>query len=178
MKNRNGRPSAVKVTLAAMVLFLMVSGGCRPTVDNYRMAYDAAIGKKQKDMVEDDVLPAGMISLDGPQKRIIDGDTVWFEVRQLGCVGAGPVMPYNVAVGTYMMDTNARAHAGSLEKEYPGSCVARDTDGRYYVIAAGYDSIAPAARLAVRIGGDVKMTFPGLGGHPVVIETVGKARQD
>ena len=70
---------------AAMVALMFV--GCKPTENNYKAAYDAAVSKRQE-VAKEQMRPAsGLMSDDGPQLRVVDGDSVYvLRERSRGCI--------------------------------------------------------------------------------------------
>ena len=77
--------------------------GCKPTERNYRAAYDAALAKRQAE-AELRMLPAsGLMSDDGPQLKIVNGDSLYVVKERLKAA-PGDTLPssgWAVGVGVY-----------------------------------------------------------------------------
>lgn len=158
---------SISAALAALIFV-----GCKPTENNYRAAYDAALAKRQQ-AAEEQMRPAtGLLSDDGPQMRVIDGDTLYVTRERLRLAdGSEPQGKWAVAVGMFKMDTNAKAAASAVrDKGFTGATHVKTTGGRYYSVSAlteSLDSAAAAAR-------EFRRAFPGypfvgLPGAPVLI---------
>ena len=146
--------------------------GCKPTEKNYKAAYDAALSRRQE-VAQEQMRPAsGMLSDDGPQMRVVDGDTVYV-LRERLRMPAGTRVPgkWCVGVGVFRMDTNAKAAVAALgESGCPEAFVAKAAGGKFYSVAA-YASSLDSARLAAK---DFVARFPdypfvGLPGAPVLV---------
>ena len=96
-----------KIFFSALVL-VMALASCKPTERNYKQAYDSALAKRQKAEAETMIPASGLLSDEGPQQRIVGGDTLYVSTERLRALsGDEPVSPYNVAVAMYKMNTNA-----------------------------------------------------------------------
>lgn len=134
---------------AAWVMILFAA--CKPTEANYKKAYDAAKAKREA-AVREQMLPAqGMQSDDGPQLRVVDGDSIYvsWEILRTASGKLAPA-PWVMAVGVYKMSTNAEANAEALRGEGYGQAVAmKNPDGLWYAIADAswqLDSLRQKAR--------------------------------
>ena len=147
--------------------------GCKPTERNYRAAYDAALAKRQAE-AELRMLPAsGLMSDDGPQLKIVNGDSLYVVKERLKAA-PGDTLPssgWAVGVGVYKMNTNARAQAEALRNEgHRAACAARATGDRWYAVADTASSLERVAAAARKFT-DNHPGYPyvGLPGHPVLI---------
>ena len=161
----------IMICISAALAALMFVG-CKPTEKNYKAAYDAALAKRQEAAAEQMRPATGLLSDDGPQLRVVDGDTVYVlkeRIRMLD--GAQVPGHWAVAVGVYKMDTNAKASAADLRaKGFPKALVARAGGAKYYTVVSTVETL-DSARVAARVFG---MSFPqypyvGLPGAPVLI---------
>lgn len=155
---------------AAMVALTFV--GCKPTEANYRKAYDAALAKRAE-AAEQQMRPAtGLLSDEGPQMRVLKGDTVFVENIRLSLPDGGP-MPgkWAVAVGRFRMDTNARAGAEALQSEgWKDALYARASGQAFYTIAACVPTLAAAHECGRKfIEEHPGYPYVGLPGKPVLL---------
>lgn len=150
----------------------LMFAGCKPTENNYRAAYDAALAKR-REAAEQQMRPAtGLLDDEGPQMRVLAGDTVFVLSGRLSRLdGSRPEGKWALAVALYKMDTNARAAASDLALNgYPDAFAAKSTDDNYYTVAAvsaSMDSVVAESKA-------FKLRFPGypyvgLPGAPVLI---------
>lgn len=122
----------------AVVLALVSLAGCKPTEKGYRQAYDAAKAKREA-AAREQMLPAeGLQSEDGPQLRVLDGDTVYVLRERLRTEDSKRApRPWLLGVGVYKMNTNAKANAASLQAEgYADATALRGPEGKWYTVAA------------------------------------------
>lgn len=158
-----------------MLMAVVLCGitACKPTEKHYREAYDAALRKRQIAEAEQ-MLPARgkLLSDEGPQMRVLDGDTLFVTREQLRTEDGTPLpFPWLVAVGVYKMSTNARSNAAALREEgYAEAMALRAADDRWYTVAAGAFSLDSVRPLAARFR-DAHPGYPyiGLPGAPVLI---------
>jgi hypothetical protein len=102
--------------MSAAVIAALMFASCKPTENNYKAAYDAALEKREA-VAREQMLPVtGLLSDDGPQMKILEGDTV-FVLKELLYRGepSEKVSGWKVAVGLYKMETNAKANAVDLQ---------------------------------------------------------------
>lgn len=153
-------------------LVALIFAGCKPTESNYQKAYDAALAKRQQ-AAEEQMRPAtGLLSDDGPQRRILDGDTIYVlnEILRFSD-GKRPRGKWALAVGVFKMDTNAKASASDLtDKGFPEAVMVEARGGKYYTVAATsseMDSIRMESRRFQSQFPDYP--YVGLPGAPVLI---------
>lgn len=141
-----------KLFIAVVVLITL--GACKPSENNYRLAYETAMQRDREgleegvyELIQQEKLP--------PMIHVL-GDSVRVQRLPLAafyCPGADSIdkcVPqcYNVAVARYKMPTNARAHADRLAGEGYRSAVLKSGASLYYVMAGLVESLDSAARLA------------------------------
>ncbi|MDE6028204.1 MAG: SPOR domain-containing protein, partial [Muribaculaceae bacterium] len=139
---------------------------------NYRQAYDAAKAKREAANAEAMIPASGLLSDDGTSLKMVNGDSLFVSKDRLRREPAMTevLKTYNVAVGVYKMNTNAKAQAAALvEKGYNAHAV-ETTGDRWYTIAGCFDTIEEAQAFIA----DFKKKHPGypyigLPGSPVVI---------
>lgn len=160
--------------MVAIIATVMISvlGGCKPVEKHYKSAYDAAIEKREAAMAEQMIPATGLLSDDGPQQRIVDGDTLFVVRERLsGYEGATVPRGWLIAVGQYKMNTNAIANVGDLQREgYKNAQAVRTTGGRWYAIAdtaATLDAVRPKVREFERR--HKGYPYVGLPGRPVLV---------
>ena len=162
----------LKIIITGVVLGAMALTGCKPTEKNYKAAYDSALAKREA-AVREQMLPAtGMLSDDGPQQRIVAGDTVYVLKERILKLDGTPVPgKWAVAVGMFKMDTNAKSGAEQLAREgFPEAIPAKATGGRYFTLVATASTI-DSARLESKRFMEKHKSYPyvGLPGAPVLI---------
>lgn len=158
----------------ALTLLLAVGllASCKPTENNYRQAYDAAKAKREAANAEAMMPTTGLLNDDGTSLKIVNGDSLFVSKDRLRRDPEQPdiLKTYNVAVGVYKMNTNAKAQAAALcEKGYDAHAV-QTTGDRWYALAGGFDSLDEALDF---IRGFKKKNpgypYIGLPGSPVII---------
>lgn len=127
---------------------------CRPTVDNYKEAYDIALQKEQGNL--DDEIYQKIKAQQKPKMTIVGSDSIATKIEPLSkCCKDGSTMPvdtrFNVIVGKYKMPVNANAHCDRLKEEGYNSYLLKNTESEYYVIAAGFDDLEEAAKFVKKI---------------------------
>lgn len=155
---------------AALVALILVA--CKPTEANYKKAYDAALAKRQQ-VAEEQMRPAsGLLSDDGPMRRVLDGDTVYVLAERLRTLD-GNKLPgsWALAVGAYKMDTNAKASAEDLKADgYVNAQPAIGPGKKYYTILHTASSLDSVKAEAVKfVENYPHYPFVGLPGAPVLI---------
>lgn len=147
--------------------------GCKPTEKNYKSAYDAAL-EKRAEAVREQMIPAtGMMSVDGPQMKVVAGDTIFIQRdRFRDFENKNMPAPWAVAVGVYSMDTNAKASLKSLSEagwDMETTVVKAPGTKNYAVVA-----FAPTLDECIAISKKFQEKFPdyhyiGLPGAPVLL---------
>ena len=151
-------------------VFLM---SCKPTEKGYKAAYDAALGKREAALADIDVnLPEGALQqVDGPQLKEIDGVKVYLLNQRIRPEEKGMKLagPYNVAIGTYKMDTNCKAQVAALKEEGFDAFAAKDIDGMYYTIAGSFPELSEAVKFYQKYQSGKDRVYIGLPKAPVII---------
>lgn len=157
------------IMLSAAVMLIT---GCKPTEENYRKAYDAARNKREAAAREQMMPLQGLQSDEGPQLRIIGGDSIYVS-RELLRGGNGEIAPspWLLAVGTYKMSTNANANANALKTEgWHQALAMKNADGKWFAIAAGAPSLDSIRAIGRKFMESHKgYPYVGLPGSPVLI---------
>lgn len=155
---------------AAIVALIFV--GCKPTENNYRKAYDAAIAKREAAAAEQMRPATGLLSDEGPQLRVMDGDSIYILKETIrNDDGSRLSGKWAVAVGRYKMDTNAKASASDMKaKGFPNAKTVKSVGGNHYVLTTTVESL-DSARVAAKV---FQMSMPqyyyvGLPGSPLLI---------
>lgn len=141
-----------KSLIICSVAAVLALAACKPTEQNYRSAYDAALKKKNISTGDADLnLPAGKLQqFDGPREREVAGGKVKTMSVRLKRIGGYECEPrsWSVAVAAYKMPTNCEAHTARLEKEGYKAFYAETPEGLYYIIAGTFDALDEAAEFA------------------------------
>lgn len=161
-----------KPILVGAILIALTFVGCKPTERNYQAAYDAALQKREAARAEDNLPATGLLSDDGPQLRVLDGDTVYVlreTLRQAD--GKRIAGRWSVAVGEYRMDTNAKANAEALRSQgWPDAFTAKATGGRWYTLLRSVSTLDSARNISVGFrGAHPGYPYVGLPSSPVII---------
>ena len=143
-----------KLLIAFAVLIAL--GACKPSEENYRLAYETA-RQRDREGLDEGVYELMQQEKLPPMIHVL-GDSVRVQRLPLAafyCPGADSVktcvpQAYNVAVALYKMPTNARAHADRLADEGYHSVVLKSGASLYYVMAGLVESLDSAARLSRR----------------------------
>lgn len=156
----------------AVFLSMIVFAGCKPTEDNYRKAYDAAKAKREAANAEAMIPTTGLLNDDGISLKMVEGDSVFVTRDRLRRDPESnyEVKSYNVAVGVYKMNTNAKAQAAALKEEGYNSFASQTTGDRWYTIAGGFDTLDETRKFI----NEFKKKHPGypyigLPGSPIVV---------
>lgn len=152
----------------------MSLSGCKPTEKGYREAYDAAKAKREA-AARDLMLPAeGLQSDDGPQLRVVDGDTLYVLRERLRTEDSKmPFRPWLLAVGVYKMNTNAKANAANLQAEgYGKATFMRGPENKWYTVADGASTL-DSLRIMSKSFRQKHPYYPyvGLPASPVIINS-------
>lgn len=160
-----------KIIIAALALLPALSA-CKPTEKGYREAYDAARNKRELARQENMLPATGLRSDDGPQLRIIEGDTIYVDRQILRTAdGRKPEKKWYLAVGVYKMDTNAKASVTALhEKGWKEAVSLKGQGGKWYSMAVGAGTL-DSIRTESAIFMEKNRNYPYIGfpGRPVII---------
>lgn len=140
-----------------IIAILLACGlpACKPTENNYRLAYDKAKQREREGLTEDEFEKMTLEGLPGyrytatDSVRVFSKGVIWQYTPE--SVDAGNTISpdyYNLAVGKYTMLTNAKAHADRLAADGWRALVLRSGEPEYYVIvkqSSDLDTIAAAA---------------------------------
>lgn len=156
-----------------MIIFMTTLIGCKPTEANYKSAYDSALQKREQAAKEQMRPATGLLSDDGPQLRILNGDSIYVDhVRLLREDGSHfSNGKWAIAVGKFKMDTNAKSSAKAIvEKGFPEAVMAKASGGRYFTIIAVVENL-DSARMESTKFQHIFPNYPyiGLPGKPILI---------
>ena len=165
------KKSVIYIAIGVGILVSALTS-CKPTESNYRAAYDAAKAKREA-AVKEQMLPAsGMLSDDGPQLRVVNGDSIYVLRERLRYPDSRPLPGrWALAVGVYKMDTNAEGNVESLRHAgYPEAFVANGPGDKHYAVTDCYATL-DSARVASRQFklGHTGYPYVGLPGAPVIV---------
>lgn len=151
---------------------IIALSGCKPTENNYRAAYDAAKAKREAAEADAMIPATGLQSDDGTSLKIIDGDSVYVSRDRLRLDPAlkDVFKAYNVVVGVYKMNTNAKAQAAALaEKGYAAHAV-MTTGDRWYTLVGCFDALSEAQAFIKEFKKkNPGYPYIGLPGSPVIV---------
>lgn len=134
--------------IAVIFLTALLTVGCKPTVDNYRAAYETAL-QKERQGVDDEIYEKMRLEAE-PRVTVVGNDSVRTRVEPLSVYNSdGSTRPAvnkcNVAVGQYKMPVNAKAHCSRLTEEGYNAYMMKNSEAVIYVIAGGFPSLEEAA---------------------------------
>ncbi len=151
---------------------LLILAGCKPTENNYRQAYDAAKAKRDAANAEAMVPTTGLLNDDGTSLKMVNGDSLFVtrDRLRLDAEMKDVYKTYNVAVGVYKMNTNAKAQAAALREEGYNAHAVMTTGDRWYTVVGYFDSLDEAQAFIKKFK-EKHPGYPyiGLPGAPVVI---------
>lgn len=161
-----------KILFLALLVSLGLCG-CKPTERNYKQAYDSALAKRQKAEAEAMIPATGLLSDEGPQQRIVGGDTLYVSTERLRPVSSDePIAPYNVAVAMYKMNTNAISMAADLKAKGYAAQALKSTGDRWFTVAGGFPTLETARKFNKKFRKEnPSFRYIGLPGAPVIIKT-------
>lgn len=161
----------LRIMPVALCMAALTLPACKPTEKNYRAAYDAAKSKREAAEAEQMIPATGLLSDDGPELRIVEGDTLYVSRDRLR-FGAGETFEgaYTVGVGVYRMDTNARAQAERLKEKGYDSRALQTSGDRWYCTVGAFATV-DEARAFIKEFRRKNSGYPyiGLPGAPVVL---------
>lgn len=160
----------IGATVAGSVLL----SSCKPTEENYKAAYDAAVNKRETENKDRTGQGVRIEAIDAPRRVTVSGVELGIKTLYLhseeNVTGIQP--EYCLVVARYKMPTNARGQvAGLKESGYNNATVMSDSDQMYLVVA----DVAYSLEDAVRKVADYRKRYPehtyvGLYGDILVIE--------
>lgn len=158
--------------MSAVIIAALMFASCKPTENNYKAAYDAALEKREA-VSREQMLPAtGLLSDDGPQMKILEGDTI-FVLKELLYRGepAQKVAGWKVAVSLYKMETNASANATDLQNSGWKNAFAAHAKGEKWYVVVDKTSTLDSARVIAKEFIKKHKNYPyiGLPSSPVLI---------
>lgn len=157
------------------ILITLLFVGCKPTEKGYQAAYDAAKQKREAAAREQMLPTQGLQSDDGPQLRVVDGDSIYVlrAIMRTEDSKRAP-NPWLLAVGVYRMSTNARANALNLQQSgYPRATWLKGPENKWYTITDGAETL-DSLRVMSRRFKDSRPGYPyvGLPANPVIINAL------
>lgn len=156
-----------------IVLIILLLPSCKPTEKGYKAAYDAALGKREavKAEIDADIPDGALQSVDGPQLKEVDGVKVYVFNQRIRPIEEGMSLPesYNVAIGSYKMNTNCKAQAEALKEEGYDAFSVKDTDGMYYTIAGSFPTLSEAVKFYETYKSGKDRVYVGLPNSPIII---------
>lgn len=160
-----------RVIIYMILPFAVGLFSCKPTVDNYKEAYNLALQKDQGDI--DDEIYQKMKDEDAPQKTIVGSDTIRTKIEPLSRLNIDgsrtpPSNKFNVVVGIYKISINANAHVEQLVTQGYESFLLKNTDSQFYVVAGAFDEIESAAKFVKAFEKKHKGQYVGVD-EPVVV---------
>ena len=167
----------MKKSLILLSVAIAMTGmvGCKPTETNYQAASDVAKKKRQASDALDAELgipSGGLINTDGPMLHVVHGDSVYVKVDRVRMLesSSGKLQQYNVAVGSYKMNTNCVAQVEDLCSKGYSAFGVMNADRVYYVIAGSFPTLEEAAAFDTLFQRKERgQVYPGLNGKPVII---------
>ena len=142
------RRFAPHISVVAFLLLIVVGlGGCKPSENNYRKAYETAMGNRYNSvdsatllLMEAEALPKYIYAGgDSARARVValmrprgENDSLW-------------VRRYNVVVGMFRMAANAASQRERLSSAGFPAFMAVDGGNTYYVFACATDSLGKAS---------------------------------
>ncbi len=163
----------MKKFLFIAVCCVLILSACKPTERNYRAAYDAALAKREKAEAEAMLPATGLRSVDGPQMKIVGGDTIFVSNERFKIpAGEERPMQYNVGVAMYKMSTNAKSMAEDLKARGYNTRALQATGDRWFTIAGSFPTLEEAMTFnKVFKKNNPGFRYVGLSGAPVIIRT-------
>lgn len=158
--------------MSAALMAVLIFVSCKPTEQGYKAAYDSALEKREAAMREQMIPATGLLSDDGPQIRVVKGDTVFVlreTLRRLD--GERNEKGWSVAVGKYKMETNAVAQAEDLRRSgIKGAFAGKSRGDAYWTLIGNYSTLDSAVNMNRKFQQSHRgYPYIGLPGAPVVI---------
>ena len=165
-----------RLAILSAVAVMLAATSCKPTEAGYKAAYEAAQAKRAAEQ-DDAALYGGMFMEGAPHWRRVGTDSVLYMQQPLAPLDgdSAAVADVNVAIASYKMNTNAKAHAERLKNAGLNARVLRNNKNSFLVIAAQYDSIPPAVSfIDDYIKSHPDDMYAGLPGRPIVTSPSGR----
>lgn len=120
---------------------------CKTSEDNYRKAYQAAVGKRNEAYTGEEV--SLMAREEAIPRTLFRGDSIPMKGLHVNTVKLDPPVEvarrYNVVVASFKQQFNAKSVLSRLrEAGYPDGRLLIDRDQNYYVAPVSTDSLAEA----------------------------------
>ena len=151
--------------IAAVAALMM--GACKPSEDNYRKSYEAAVVKQRGQQAANDSVEATIhnrimektkphpVTVAGKEILVME-DNVW----QAFNADSRKMKKYSVVVGAMRQQFNAKAFCSRLEGLGCPAYVIVDRQKNYFVTAAGFDSLEEAAGYIADIDRQLPVKLP------------------
>lgn len=129
--------TAVAFTVAAFTLV-----GCKTTEENYRKAYEAAVGADREKSAVDSTIYAKVRNSARMSDLVVASDTLPLRTENIGFTEDGgasreSVKRYNIVVGQFKQIFNARQMRTRLQEGgYPDAFIIHTAEPLYYVCTA------------------------------------------
>lgn len=140
-------------SVAAIAVSFAVLTGCKTTEENYQRAYEVAKAKKTEGLTQAEI--AGLQREEAMPKTVFKGDSIPLKgmyVRRVDGGVNGVAMKYNVVVGSFKQDFNARSVFERMRNGgYADAVLLADRDGRYYIGAVTTASLDSAVEVLRRL---------------------------
>lgn len=165
----------MKKLLVTTSVLLLLLGACKPSEKNYRSAYEAAREKERRSNEALGIDAGKLLSVDGAVATAVDGDTIYVQpvtvtVAEVPDSVASGTGDRGVAIARHSMHANAISQLADLSVRYSGMFLAKDGDGKWYVMLGRFADNSEALR-AIRRFEESAPDYPfvGLPGRPVVV---------
>ncbi|MDE7160253.1 MAG: SPOR domain-containing protein [Muribaculaceae bacterium] len=165
-----------RLLILSTVIMACILTGCKPTENNYKAAYDAALAKRQSVDADAALLSGGhdVVRPDAPKTRKAGDRQVAYRRERIKPDEGTDIdlsrLPYAVAVAQWRMPTNARSQASALRSEGLEAFAATDSRDRWWTVAGAYPTFEEAAEALLRFADSHPgFTYIGLDGSPLVI---------
>lgn len=167
----NIKMKANKILGIALITFLLITA-CKPTEKNYQQAYNAAKAKREAAAAETMIPASGLMSDDGPQLRVINKDSVFVDKTRLRNLDdKKPEKMWYIAVGTYKMNTNAKANAENLRSEgYENAAAFKSYGNKWFTVSGGANNLDTVVKMSKEFQKKhPDYPYVGLPGAPVLL---------
>ncbi len=134
--------------------------GCKPTEQNYREAYEKTMAGRAASEAEDSTIYTNIRREMRERQMVVGSDTVPVKSQHVSITEGGGgineyIRRYCVVAGQFKQRFNALSMRERMaDGEYPAAFVVQTREPYYFVVAASYDSIAPALEMVERLRSD------------------------